>query len=275
MQVTKHAVASHVLPMLNRLMAPFRLKISKTGTPNRDFGDFVAHLKSLDFQIKTVIDVGVAFGTPALYESLPRAKFYLVEPVPQCKPLLDKWERTMGATCFNVAAGAEDGETEFFVHDDISGSSALRQVEGEALDGKRIKVPVRRLDSLIPSSIERPSLLKIDVQGHELEVLKGAQRLIDNIDVVIIETSFHEFREGAPEIHDIVGAMAKLGYRCYEILEGHYRAIDNAMAQVDVAFIKQDSVLRSSKRFFDESQVTKYLATPRRTIQGLDNSRGQ
>ncbi len=260
MFINKHMLASRLLPVFNRVLSPLKLKILTKNTPNRDFTAFITHLNSLKFHIKTVIDVGVAFGTPAFYKSLPQAKFYLVEPVPQCKELLQKLEKTIGATYFNVAAGSKDGEIEFFVHPDTSGSSSLRQWEGEAFDGERITVPIRRLDSLIPDSIERPCLLKIDTQGNELDVLKGATDLLDKIDIVIIETSFHEFRKGAPEIHEIIASMASLGYRCYEILEGHYRAVDNALAQVDVAFVKADSELRSSKCFFSDSQLKDYLS---------------
>jgi FkbM family methyltransferase len=256
----KQTVVTSVLPAVNALLSPLKLKLVRRATPNRDFAEFIAHLKHLDFNIRTVIDVGVAFGSPAFYKTLPDAKFYLVEPVPQCRPLLEKLEKELGATYFSVAAGGEDGELSFYVHPDVSGSSSLRQWEGEFFDGEEITVPVRRLDTLIPRDIARPSLLKIDTQGNELDVIEGTTGLLDVIDVLIIETSFHEFRKGAPEIHDIIARMADLGYRCYEILEGHYRAADNALAQVDVAFVKQDSVLRATKSYFLEAQAQAYLA---------------
>lgn len=262
MKFNKHLLASYLFPIANRLLSPLNLKLSTKNTPNRDFGSFIGHLKRLNYHIKTVIDVGIAYGTPALHKFLPEAKFYLVEPVPHCLPLLKKLENTIGATTHNVAAGAEDSEIEFFLHDDISGSSCLRQWEGESFDGKKITVPLRRLDTLIPQTIARPSLLKIDTQGNELEVLKGSKELLDKIDILIIETSFHEFRKGAPEIHEIISTMVDLGYRCYEVLEGHYRAIDNALAQVDIAFVKHDSQLRSSKCFFSEEQLEDYLSKP-------------
>lgn len=260
MRINKQRVASYLFPFVNKVLSPLKLKLQPKSAPNRNFIEFIAHLKNMNYHIQTVIDVGIAFGTPAFYNSLPKAKFYLVEPVPQCKPLLQELERTIGATYFNVAAGSKNGEIEFFVHPDISGSSSLRQWEGEAFDGESVMVPIKKLDSLIPKSINRPSLLKIDTQGNELDVLGGAHDLLEVIDVIIIETSFHEFRKGAPEIHEIISAMANVGYRCYEILEGHYRAIDNALAQVDVVFVKDDSLLRASKCFFNKEQLTKYLA---------------
>lgn len=254
----KHNLARLLLPPINRIARLVSLKVTPVGTPNRNFPEFFAHLRKLGMEFRTVIDVGVAFGSPTLYASTPQARFHLVEPVPSCKPLLERFARELGARTHNVAAGAADGTMEFFVHSDVSGSSAYRQLEGDILDGERVTVPVRRLDSIIEGPLERPCLLKIDTQGAEIEVLEGAAGLLDQIDVLIIETSFHEFRAGAPEFQDVVGHVAKLGFAAYEILEGHYRSADNALAQVDVAFVRKDSPLRSVKTFFTPDQARRY-----------------
>jgi FkbM family methyltransferase len=242
-----------------------RLELVRSPSPTRDFARFVGHLRALGLEPRTVIDVGVAFGTPSLYASLPHAKFFLVEPVPGCRPLLARLEREIGATCFAVAAGSTDGEMEFHVHDDVSGSSAYRQWEGEALDGTTVTVPVRRLDGLVPGDVQRPLLLKIDTQGAELEVIEGAERLLANVDIAIVECSFHQFRKGAPELNEVVAAMARRGFRCYEVLEGHFRSLDGAMAQVDIAFVPEGSPLRRERGFFSPEQAANYARSASRT----------
>ena len=259
----KHQAARLLLPIINKIACLVSLKVVTRHTPNRDFSAFFAHVRRLGFEFASVIDVGVAFGSPTLYASTPKAKFYLVEPLPSCKPLLDKLAQQLGAQTFNVAAGSADGAIDFYVHPDVSGSSAYRQHEGAFFDGQRISVPVRRLDSIIQAPLARPSLLKIDTQGAELEVLAGAAGLLDYIDVVIVEVSFHEMRKGAPEFHDIVIRMAELGYRVYEVLEGHYRSADGALAQVDLVFVPTDSALRAEKAFFTPEQAKRYLGVIR------------
>jgi FkbM family methyltransferase len=257
----KHLAARLLLPLINRVAGLASLKVVTLGTPNRDFGAFFRHLERLGTRFRTVIDVGVAFGTPALYESHPDAKFYLIEPVPSCRDELEQLAARLGGVAFNVAAGAADGVMDFFVHPDVSGSSAKRQLEGEYFDGVRVEVPVRRLDSLIREPIARPCLLKIDTQGAEIEVLEGASGILSDIDVVIIEVSFHQFREGAPEFHQIVERMSRLGFLAYEILEGHFRSADNALAQVDIAFVPENSALRAIRTFFSPEQARRYLKT--------------
>lgn len=255
----KHKAARIILPLVNKLAGLVALKVVTLRTPNRDFTAFFQHLRNQGLQFSTVIDVGVAFGTPSLYACCPGAKFFLVEPVPSCKTELAKLAERLGGEAFNVAAGAADGTMDFFVHPDVSGSSAKRQLEGQFFDGERVRVPVRRLDTLIRSPLARPCLLKIDTQGAELEVLDGASAILGEIDVVIIEVSFHQFREGAPEFHQVVGRMADLGFCAYETLEGHFRSADNALAQVDIAFVREGSPLRELKAFFTNEQARQYL----------------
>ncbi len=255
-------VRSRILPKINFVLKALSLKLVPASTPNRDFSAFIAHLKSVGTEFKTVIDVGVAFGTPGLYDGLKSGgtKFYLVEPVPGCAPVLQKYERELGATTFNVAAGAEDGTISFNVHSDVSGSSAFAQWEGAEMDGETVTVPLRRLDTLIPGPLARPVLLKVDTQGSELLVIDGAAGLLDQIDVIILECSFHQFRKDAPEFNEIVVRMHQLGFACYETLEGHYRSLDNAMAQVDLVFVPNDSSLRKERGFFSTEQTREYLA---------------
>jgi hypothetical protein len=54
-----------------------------------EFRSFFKHLKSLGFEVRTVIDVGIAFGTVPIYDAFPRARCFLVEPVTECRPVLE------------------------------------------------------------------------------------------------------------------------------------------------------------------------------------------
>ena len=256
----KEVVRSKVLPVVNAVIRWTGLKVVPASSPNRDFPAFLQHVSEQGMRFNTLIDVGVAFGTPGLYDSLKGAALFLIEPVPSAAATLKGFELTHGAVTFNVAAGAEDGAIPFNVHDVISGSSALSQWEGEHMDGEQVVVPVRRLDHIIPAGFPRPCLLKVDTQGYELEVLAGASGILDQIDAIILEVSFHQFRKGAPEFNAIVAKMEALGFACYETLEGHYRAVDNAMAQVDLVFVPKDSPLRQERGYFSAEQAKRYLA---------------
>jgi FkbM family methyltransferase len=257
--VVRMSYKSSLLQFLNRLLKPFGVGLRRRGHPTRTFGEFIEHLGRQGLRFRTVIDVGVAAGTPALYAGVPHAKFHLVEPVPGALDQLRPRVRHLNAEFHPVAAGAEDSTVTFFVHDDVSGSSLYRQAEGPVLDGREVTVPMRRLDTLLPAVLDRPVLMKIDTQGHEMGVIEGAAGLLRQIDVVILETSMVAFREGIPEFADVVIAMQTLGFRVYDLLEGHERALDGALAQVDVAFVPQASPLRADPRFFNDQQLSAYV----------------
>jgi len=249
---------------INNVLEIFGLRLMRTSAPVRSFGLFFKHLKSLDFQVRTVIDVGIAFGTPPIYDAFPRARYFLIEPVAECRPVLERLKQRLNAEYFLVAAGAENKEVTLNVHDDISGSSLFPQVEGKVFDGEARPTPMRRLDSLLPESLEHPVLLKLDTQGAEIEILKGLGSRIDEIDLLIVETTMMQVRHGIPEFADVVRFCDDAGFAVYDVLEGHMRALDGALAQIDLAFVRKDSALRSETVTFNSAQLAKYLSTPSR-----------
>src|ERR1700733_4468776 len=138
---------------INRVLEVVGLRLLRTNAPVRSFGLFFKHLKSLGFEVRTVIDVGIAFGTAPIYEAFPRARYFLVEPVAECRPVLEKLKQRLNADYFLVAAGAENRDVSLNVHDDISGSSLYPQGAGKALGGQARRTPMRGLDSLLPESL--------------------------------------------------------------------------------------------------------------------------
>ncbi|WP_448030793.1 FkbM family methyltransferase [Bradyrhizobium liaoningense] len=256
------AFVSAAFQAANRALEPIGLRLMRTNAPVRDFRLFFKHLRSLGFDMKTVVDVGIAFGTSPIYDAFPRAKYFLIEPVSECRPILEQLKQRLDAEYFLVAAGAENGEITFNVHDDISGSSMFEQVEGKALDGEARKTPIRRLDSLLPPQLEHPVLLKVDTQGAEIEVLRGLGTRINEIDVMILETTMMPMRHGIPQFADIVRFCDEAGFAVYDVLEGHMRSLDGALAQIDLAFVRKDSPLRRQAAYFGPGQLAEYLKRP-------------
>ena len=255
---------------INRVLEVFGLRLLRTNAPPRNFDLFFKHLKALGFEVRTVIDVGIAFGTAPIYDAFPRARYFLVEPVAECRPVLEKLKHRLNAEYFLVAAGAENRDVSLNVHDDISGSSLYPQVEGKALDGEARLTPMRRLDSLLPEQLEHPVFLKIDTQGAELEVLKGLGSRIGEIDLLIVETTMMPVRLGIPQFADIVRFCDDAGFAAYDVLEGFTRALDGALAQIDLAFVRKDSPLRNRVETFNADQLADYLKTTNR-LRDLQN----
>lgn len=162
-----------------------------------------------------VIDIGVADGTPDLYERFPNAFLDLFEPHPHyqehlAKTLLTKRQGRL----HKMGLGSNDGTATLFLKGRTGSTLAADRGQGQ------VEVPVRRLDSVLkPEDLRHPCLLKIDTEGYELEVLKGAEGLMPHIDCVVSElhfTSPHMYRP-----RELIGHLEKLGFEMSEMLDFH------------------------------------------------------
>jgi len=99
--------------------------------------------------------------------------------------------------------------------------------------------------------IAAPALLKIDAQGYELEILRGAMKVLPLIDAILLEIAVIEINKGAPLLNEVLGFMKTLGFVAYEILEIHRRPLDGALNQIDFTLcVREQSQLIADKRHF-------------------------
>jgi FkbM family methyltransferase len=216
-----------------------------------------ALLRDLGFNPLTVIDVGVASGTPALYTTFPKAYFLLVEPLsvfePQLRTILERYR----GSYVLAAAGDHTGRVSFNVHSRyLEGSSMYKEAMGPEADGEEIEVPLVRLDDVVKErALSGPFLIKVDVQGAELKVLEGAPATLSHAEAVVLEVSLFQFMKGAPELHDVVAFMKARDLVTFDIILGWNRPLDNALGQVDIVFVKEDGCFRQDHSFATIQQM--------------------
>lgn len=116
-----------------------------------------------------------------------------------------------------VALGAFNGKADMTVANFADASSLLplsnnsRTLLGMA-EKERVAVDVVKLDDYRRAkNLPFPDLIKLDVQGYELEVLKGGVECLAAASAVIAEVAFVELYEGQPMFHDVVRFMADHG----------------------------------------------------------------
>lgn len=167
----------------------------------------------------TVIDVGANKGQFATYARLrwPDARLICFEPLPNPRAKLARIMRGQ-AEIHDCALGADSGEGDMHIATRTDSSSLLalgdrqKAIFGMEESGT-LRVPIQRLDTCISRPIARPSLLKIDVQGFELEVLKGATALLPEIDAVYVEVSYIDLYTGQAMHGEIEHLLDAAGYR--------------------------------------------------------------
>lgn len=169
-----------------------------------------------------IIDVGVEYGTPDLYQRCPDAFIELFEPAPQFYAGLEAGLMAQRpCRLHKVALGAASGEATFHLSGPAS-SSLLGTQDKPGRTFPTMTVPVRRLDEVLqPSDLKRPAILKIDTEGYELAVLEGAERLLSSIDAVVLE--MHLGKTYAYRPQQILDIMARHGFHLIDILDREVR----------------------------------------------------
>lgn len=223
-------------------------------------------VKNTGFVPMTVIDVGAAMGsfTTACHKFFPHAQYLLIEPLKEYVPALSKVVQTIPTAAYDLrAASATDSPVVLHVHDDLVGSSLYRETEeGTGVNGQPREVAAVSLDRLITQKqAQPPFMIKVDVQGAELDVLSGARSTLGLAELVVLEVSLFQFFHGAPLLCEVVAHMKSHGFVPYDLLGLQYRPIDGALSQVDVVFVKEHGRFR---------HIHAYATADQRRAQNLE-----
>ena len=194
--------------------------------------------------IKTLIDVGSNKGQ----FSLIAKKYYPNIVIHSFEPQIDqlhKQKKILGSNninYYNVALGNTNKESNIYITARKDSSSLLKPSNNyhkkySVIDTKKIKL--QKLDDLnFMKNIKRPSVLKLDVQGFELETLRGGQQMLSNIDYIIVEVSFVKVYENQVNANDLIAFLNsnffKIKTKC------NLTTLNNKPFQEDVLFVKSD-----------------------------------
>ncbi|UAK25264.1 FkbM family methyltransferase [Sphingomonas nostoxanthinifaciens] len=193
-----------------------------------------------------IVDIGAFQGEWSLmaHDVWPEARIVMIEANEDKKARLAQVATTVGGELKQALLGASTG-SEVTFHVMESGSSVFEEHSPVPRDQRTLQT--HTLDSLL-AGFEHPDFIKIDVQGYELEVLRGAAATMARVKAILIEIAFLEINEGAPLAHQVMGFMAENGFVAFDILELHRRPLDRAMNQIDILFLRADSPIRADKR---------------------------
>jgi FkbM family methyltransferase len=142
-----------------------------------------------------IIDIGANIGYYALLESQLVAKghVYAIEPVPENYNLLQKnidLNECKNISTYNFAIGNVNGFLDMYVYDKCNWSSFTRIPDQNIVN--IIQVPIMTLDAFIESHVSsHPCFIRMDVEGFEYEILKGALTTLRTICPLIICIEMH------------------------------------------------------------------------------------
>jgi FkbM family methyltransferase len=200
------------------------------------------------FSPRTIVDVGAYEGgwTETAHRIWPDSHPVMIEPnLAKQKKLAAIAEALHGEVYCALLGSAAGDAVPFHVME--TGSSVMNENSSVARTTEMRTVAT--LDSL-PIALEgKNNFLKIDVQGYELEVLKGAANSLKAFEAILLEVAIIGINEGAPLLHDVTLFMTERGFVAIDVLEIHRRPLDRAVSQIDLVFVRKDSALLAERRY--------------------------
>ncbi len=223
--------------------AAFRVRKLFWKATRPDLAITLGHLKRWGYDPSAIIDVGAYVGewTEMIRKTFPAAKVLMVEAQESKGPTLRKvCEKHAGRVVLeNTLLGPADGQAVRFVEME-TGSSVFE--EESPYDRTVVEKTQMTLDTVVARhpGFDRATFLKLDVQGYELEVLKGASRLLQGLEFVLMEASLIPINRGCPVVADVCRFMADRDFPLLDICS-MVRRRDGYLWQTDLLFVNRKS----------------------------------
>jgi FkbM family methyltransferase len=177
------------------------------------------YLSRLGLKAATIFDIGVGQGTPPLYKAFGDRKIVLIDPQAGVKEALhEKRPKTKAYDFHAVGLAASPGTATLHVY---RGSIGRTSFSGRPNLSPRTSytVPVTTLDRLVEENgYSAPFGIKIDTEGHELEVLRGARQTLQATEFVICEVSTRKRFVQGYKFSEIIALMAESGFEVIDVL---------------------------------------------------------
>ena len=190
------------------------------------------------YEVDRIIDVGVATGTIHLMSAYSDCYFVFIEPHPTYQKYIESniLNRTTG-----VLLKYAVGDSEEILHLSDNGlASGFFERENVGIK-ESIEVEVKRLDDLLDGisffDEQGPTLLKIDTEGFELNVLKGSEKLLASPFLKYIQLELRiSFVKANYNPSDIFVFLSRFGFKFLRIDKVAHRK--NGISYLDITFSK-------------------------------------
>lgn len=206
------------------------------------------NLKKAGYNPKVVYDIGAYEGywTREFLEVFHGAEVYMFEAQTKKEKYLKNVTDSIPNTHYAIALlGAQDGTEVQFVEAETGSHVVKNDTEISKWNRK-----TSTLDCLYENNKwPLPDFLKLDVQGFELEVLKGGAKTLQAAEFCLLEITLLDVGGGAPLLIDVVNYMQQQQFQAYDISQFIRRPYDKALWQIDMLFVKKSSPYISEKRW--------------------------
>jgi FkbM family methyltransferase len=211
---------------------------------------------------KVVIDGGANIGyvTYQFLQNFPQARIYSIEPNPAVfRQLESAYKGNKSVVPMNVGISRVPGRMTFNINANTGTSSFLEPNEyhhshlAKRQEGKQ-EVPTIGLDDFVAKEgIEAIDILKLDIEGFELEALIGAEKLLrsQSVHAILLEVNLTASYVGQPLFHEVAAHLIDRGYHAYNTYGLHESKLRQAII-TNFVFLSTDFRNILKKNFGNE-----------------------
>lgn len=203
----------------------WRLKAEWRKITRNEFDDIQYIFQLIGKDPKVIFDVGanIGFVTFQFRKRFERTKIFCFEPNPEVFIILNTSYATDNDIIKeNLGIGSKAGMLNFYKNNNSGTSSFLKPNEFHNKNMARkyteMNIPITSISEYTSHhGIDNIDVLKLDIEGFEIEALKGAESLLvqSKVKVIYLEVSLSEMYEGQPLIGDIIEYLSKYKYTLY------------------------------------------------------------
>jgi FkbM family methyltransferase len=205
--------------------------------------DKINILKQKGYYPDTILDIGAhqGFWTICMKQIYNNSKYYLFEANDYDE--LNKFNNDNNVIVYNnIVLNDKIEEIDWYCIKG-TGDSMFKEKTKHYINCDSIKRETIDLNThILKNNLFQESkniLIKIDCQGAEISILKGASSILEKTDFILLEIPlFGQYNDGIPNFLEHIQYMNSIGFITYDILESHY--INNFNMQLDVVFINKN-----------------------------------
>ncbi|WP_404786655.1 FkbM family methyltransferase [Altericista sp. CCNU0014] len=221
----------------------------KLGLP--EIPSALERLTNIGFKPTLIFDVGAYQGDFAnlCIKNFPNSKIACFEVLEhRVEQLKQIASQNPSLQVFTTLLGAEVQEKVQFNEAETASSVLIEQIQQ---DFPVNSYPMTTVDTIADKYFngKSPDFLKLDVQGYELEVLKGAEKSLQGIQVVLAEVNLLDIHQNVPLLAEVISWLNERDWVAYDICGITRRPLDRALWQADFIFVPRHSPLRNDKRW--------------------------
>jgi FkbM family methyltransferase len=204
--------------------------------------DKIFILKQKGYIPDTILDIGAHHGnwTIVMKQIYKDSQYYLFEAIDYSE--LNRFQNDNSTKVFNVVLNDKIDQVNWYQMKN-TGDSIFKEKTNHFSNCEILKRDTIDLNTFILQKDmlqeSKNILIKIDCQGAEIPILKGATSILEKTDFIILEIPlFGQYNEGVPNFLEHIAFMDSIGFTTYDIIENHY--INQFNMQVDVLFINKN-----------------------------------